>query len=309
MRLPNVPLLTLGGKQFWADVRHCHGWRIQRHVHTVHHRLLDPRNIRRACGQREHCEEALNDIRRRDGLPPMTGRAVIVLHGLIRTRSAMSGLCRILETTGRYKVFNVSYPSTRATIDWHAQNLGEIIAALDGIDEINFVAHSLGNLVIRHWMADCLTQNEGRLDPRVRRMVMLGPPNQGATIARRPELRPLMATLFGPAGRDLARHWPKLAEQLAVPPCEFGIIAGGRGATRGPNPLLPGDNDLVVTVEETRLPGARDFAIVPALHTFLMNDVKVQEYTLQFLTHGHFSVGQAQRPTDPPLHQSSSAPA
>ena len=299
MRLPNVPLPTLGGKQFWADVRHFHGWRIQRHVHTVHYRLLDPRNIRRACGTREHCEEALNEIRTRDRLPPMTGKAVIVLHGLIRTRSAMSGLCRFLECEGGYKVFNVSYPSTRATIDWHAQNLSEIISALEGIDEINFVAHSLGNLVIRRWMADCITKNNGSLGPRVRRMVMLGPPNQGAIIARRPELRPLMVTLFGPAGRDLARNWPKLAEELAVPPCEFGIIAGGRGALHGPNPLLPGDNDLVVTVEETRLEGARDFAIVPTLHTFLMNDPQAQEFTLEFLSHGHFpvtvAVGQAKR--------------
>jgi hypothetical protein len=86
----------------------------------------------------------------------------------------------------------------------------------------------------------------------------------------------------------LARHWPKLAATLAVPPCEFGIIAGGRCAARGHNPLLAGDNDLVVTVEETRLGGARDFAVVPVLHTFLMNDPKVRKLTLRFLKHGEF---------------------
>jgi pimeloyl-ACP methyl ester carboxylesterase len=212
----------------------------------------------------------------------MCGKAVIVLHGLIRTRSSMNGLCRVLETEGGYTVFNVSYPSTRATIDWHAENLDKIILGLDGIDEINFVAHSLGNLVIRRWMAE-------RLDPRVRRMVMLGPPNQGAQIARRRELRPLMVTLFGPAGRQFARHWPEIAPRLAIPACQFGIIAGGRGSPRGYNPMLTGDDDLVVAVDETRLDGAADFTVVPVPHTFLMTNRRVHELTLNFLRHGRFT--------------------
>jgi pimeloyl-ACP methyl ester carboxylesterase len=285
----NLPLPTLGGKQFWADLHHFRGWRIQRHVYTGHCRLVDPQNVRRAWGSRDRCHEVLRAVSRAHPLPAMRGKSVVVLHGLIRTRRAMHGLCRCLETEGGYTVFNVSYPSTRATIDWHAQNLDEIIAGLDGIDEINFVAHSLGNLVVRRWMSDHLASPSRRLDPRIRRMVMLGPPNQGAAIARRPELRPLLVTLFGPAGRQLARHWPEIAPRLAVPPCEFGVIAGGRGSPRGYNPLLVGDDDLVVTVEETRLAGAHDFAILPVPHTILMNNRRVQEYTLRFLKRGSFA--------------------
>ncbi len=39
--LPNLPLPTMGGKQFWSDVRWRSGWRVQRHIWTGHHRLLD----------------------------------------------------------------------------------------------------------------------------------------------------------------------------------------------------------------------------------------------------------------------------
>ena len=39
---PNLPIRTLGGRQFWADVDWFAGWRIQEHVWTGHHRLLDP---------------------------------------------------------------------------------------------------------------------------------------------------------------------------------------------------------------------------------------------------------------------------
>ena len=65
-------------------------------------------------------------------------------------------------------------------------------------------------------------------------------------------------------------------------------MAGGKGDNNGYNPLIPGDDDAVVTVESTKLPGARDFRVLPVLHTFFMDDKRAQELTLHFLNHGHF---------------------
>ena len=87
-----------------------------------------------------------------------------------------------------------------------------------------------------------------------------------------------------------------MQERLAIPPCPFGIIAGGDDDPEGGNPLLDGNDDMVVTVAETRLPGAADFVIVPALHTFIMDDAQVQEYTLRFLQHGYFIAPEVRRP-------------
>ena len=50
MNLPNLPTPTFGGLHLWADVRWQDGWRIQKHVWTGHHRLLDPSGVRRAWG-------------------------------------------------------------------------------------------------------------------------------------------------------------------------------------------------------------------------------------------------------------------
>jgi hypothetical protein len=94
----------------------------------------------------------------------------------------------------------------------------------------------------------------------------------------------------------LGRQWDRLQQRLATPSFEFGIIAGGRGGERGYNPLVPGDNDGVVSVASTRLAGAADFAVLPALHTFMMNDAKVQEYTLRFLQHGYFVSPERKQP-------------
>ena len=64
--------------------------------------------------------------------------------------------------------------------------------------------------------------------------------------------------------------------------------AGGKGDDRGYNPLVPGDDDLVVSVASTKLAGATDFRVLPVKHTFMMDDKTVQEYTLRFLQKGWF---------------------
>ena len=289
-----IPMPTLGGKQFWADELFFHQWRIQRNVYTEHCRLLDADDYRHASGSYEHCLAVLEEIKVRRKLPPMHGRAVIVLHGLAHSREGMAGLAQYLNEQGGYQeVFNVGYPSTRLDIGEHAQALKHILRHLDGIHEIDFVAHSMGNIVIRHYLGD---QAGRKPDGRLRRFVMLGPPNHEAYLALLVADNTLFQLVTGQPGQQLGRQWDRLQERLATPSFEFGIIAGGRGGERGYNPLVPGDNDGVVSVASTRLAGAADFAVLPALHTFMMNDAKVQEYTLRFLQHGYFVSPEQKQP-------------
>ncbi len=294
---PNLTLPTLGGLQLWADVQFCGHWHIQRNVVSGHYRLLDGRQIRRAWGSLEQCRHRLEQYRAQRHLPPMSGQAVIVMHGLLRSSLTMSGLARYLRKAGNYTVFNVNYPSTILPVREHAAALAQILAHLDGIEEIHFVCHSLGNLVVRHYLADCERGLHGGVaDARIRRMVMLGPPNHGAQ----------MAGIFGtidPLGFMAAaqeiRKWKELESLLATPRFPFGVIAGGRGqATRGYNPLLSTDNDLIVTVESTRLAGAADFLMLPVLHGLMMDNRQVRQHTLNFLQHGWFVAEHHRQPID-----------
>jgi pimeloyl-ACP methyl ester carboxylesterase len=292
----NLVMPTLGGVQFWTDELFFHELHIQRNCFSNHYRLLDGKGRRLAWGTFEQCRAALETIKAEQKLPPMSGRAVILLHGLAGYSSQMKPIGRALQAAGDCSVFNVSYASTRAAVASHAAALAKIIAHLDGIEEINFVAHSLGNLVTRHYLADAMQAADGKADPRWKRMVMLGPPNQGATIAEAVCRNSAAELLLGESSQQLARCWSDLAEHLATPPFEFGIIAGGRSAEHGYNPLLTGDNDLVVTVESTRLAGAADFVVLPVLHRFIMDSEKVQEYTQRFLNKGFFLSAEARQP-------------
>lgn len=284
----NLALPTQGGKQFWADEFYFHDMHIQRNVLSHHCRLLDGGNVRRAWGTFEQCHAKLRQIADEKSLPAMQGDAVVLLHGLFRSSSSMNDMARFLKDQGGYSVFNVSYPSTRASISDHAQSLHRVLQSLEGIDNINIVAHSLGNIVLRQYLTD-QTRPEEQVQPdsRLRSMVMLGPPNQGSQLARTFSRTYLFRSLAGKSAVQLGKDLTAQDAKLATPSFPFGIIAGGHG-DRGYNPWLTSDDDLIVTVESTRLAGASDFAVVPVMHTYIMDDPTVQQYTLQFFSHGYF---------------------
>jgi len=288
---------TAGGKQFWADVCFFHDWRIQRNALTGHHRLLDGENHRHTWGTYEACRAALDEIRDRDNLPPMQGKAVVILHGLFRTRSAMANLRSAIADGNDYSVFCMGYPTTRGSVADHARSLDSAVRSLEGITELNFVAHSLGNLVVRHWLKDFADGGVSlAAGQSFGRMVMLAPPNFQPQLATK-LLRTQFATFVaGAAAEQMATGWEDLESRLTTPHFEFGVLAGGKGDGRGYNPLIPGDDDGVVTVESTRLPGARDFRCLPVLHSFFMNDHKVHEMTARFLAHGYFESAEARQP-------------
>jgi pimeloyl-ACP methyl ester carboxylesterase len=286
---------TMGGQIFWADELVYFGWRIQRNTFTGHCRLLDENKRRRTSGTFEHCSAKLEEIKRQEKLPPMKGKAVLVLAGLGDPRAIAGDMTGFLHDRGGFMAACVAYPSLFDDIGQHAKSLDSVIRHLDGIEEIDFVGHSMGNIVIRRYLGDQTDAAHGKQpDRRIKRIVMLGPPNQGAELAEKLGDNRAFMAVFGASGQQLGKRWNELKPTLATPQCEFGIIAGGRGEDHGYNPLLPGDNDGIVTVASTRLAGARDFLLVNEVHFSLFHSANVQARVLEFLKHGCF-VSEAKR--------------
>ncbi len=272
---------TAGGLQFWGDVHFFQGYRIQQNILTGHYRLLDHDNNRKEFGSLESCQEKLELIKRRANLCEMQGKAVILVHGILRTANSFNAMKIRLQDEG-YLTFGFGYPSTRITITEAAEYLHQCIHSLDGISEINLVVHSMGGLVVR----SMLSQGS---DPRFGRMVMMGTPNNGAVPADVLKQNPIFKGLFGPAGQQLGTDKDGLIPQLPVPDFEFGILAGGKGDEKGFNPLLKGDDDGTVSVESSRLDGAADFIRMPVLHSFLMQNDDCIDAAVSFLKTGRFN--------------------
>ena len=284
----NLPTPTFGGGQFWGDVRFFRGWKIQQNVFTGHHRLLDPKDVRRAWGAREACELQLDEVIGTEKLEPMSGTAVILLHGAIRSSKSLRKLGLELAKDG-YLVVPFDYPSTKAEIETSADYLQQVIERLDGVTRIHFVVHSMGGLVVRSW--------SGRYrDKRAGRLVMIGVPNRGARMADHLKTNLLFRLLYGRAGQQLGSDPEGFISRLPTPNFEFAVIAGKAGTSRGFNPLVPGDDDGTVAVESTRLPGAADFISVRGSHSFLMFKPAVIEWTRRYLKHGHFREDGSKQP-------------
>ena len=127
---------------------------------------------------------------------------------------------------------------------------------------------------------------------------MLAPPNRGSSFARTLKKSKVFEWITGDSGNQLGSSWDELEKKLATP-ANFGIVAGSTRDGRGTNPLILGDDDVVVGVNETRLPGAADFLVVPSIHTTIMNHDKVHRATHTFLKQGHFVSAEARKPIQP----------
>lgn len=278
---PNVPLPTLGGLQFWTDYQWNDGWRIQQHSITSHWRLISPSNVRFAWGSRAACEQALQDRVAADQTPDP--HIVVVMHGLLRSSHSMAKMHQALSRSGPGRPVYFEYASTRRPISEHAAALREWVESLPGKPRIDFVCHSMGNIVTRHAMASWQRNDPQGVLPRIGRMVMLGPPNQGAGIARRLGKLGLFEIVTGRGGTELGAAWELFQKELATPPCPFAIVAGDMTESWLQNPLISGPSDFLVLVEETKLEGYAEFRTVPVLHSLIMSDASVQEFVSRFL--------------------------
>ena len=273
---------TLGGRQFWGDVHFFRDWRIQKRVQSERFRLLDGKDRRFASGTFEQCLMELERQKKIRRLEPYRGKAVVLLHGIMRSAKSFNPFRRELEKKG-YHVYSVDYPSTRVSIEQAADYLHQVLQSLEGIDQLSLIGHSMGGLVIRAWFQE-------HEDARIDKVIMLGTPNQGAEMAEALKNFLPFQWVLGEAGQQLATNEMNSARHLAVPSVPFGIIAGGRGEqTNGYNPWLPGDDDGTVTVASAHLEGEADFLRLPCLHMFLMRDKWVIKAALQFLETGKFS--------------------
>ncbi|HHO53821.1 MAG TPA: alpha/beta fold hydrolase [Deltaproteobacteria bacterium] len=290
MDLPYLPLPTFGGKQLWGDVFLHAGFRIQRNVITGHHRLLSPSDLRMASGSWERCRAAFEDLYAQQAPAPEDRHLVLLLHGIFRSKDSFGPMTRALRRAG-YDAHAINYPSTRRSLEEHADQLETLLEQVRGVSRVSFVTHSMGGIVARVLLGR--TDALWRSQLEVNRLLMIGTPNQGAEIASRLQpISPFMAV----AGPALHQLHPDHAAKLPIPDVPFGIVAGGRGTPQGFNPLLPGDNDMTVTVEETRLPGAEDFLLVNAVHTFIMVHPQVIEATQRYLETGVLACGEPQAP-------------
>ncbi len=212
-----------------------------------------------------------------DGNP---ASVVVLLHGLYMTGGWMGLLRRRLEKFG-HRAVAFSYSSLGQGAPANADALQRWLAEMDW-RRVDFVAHSLGGLVLRHLFHRHPGQRPGRV-------VTLGTPHQPSCAARSVESLGLGFLLGRSGDEGLLGGIPIWDSHTQI-----GSVAGSRGLGIGRffhRQNVP--NDGAVTVPETQFEGMTDHVVVPVNHAALIFSRSVARLCNEFLRHGQFRSAKA----------------
>ena len=207
---------------------------------------------------------------------------IVLLHGLWMHGLEMGVLRRRLQANTGMRSVAFSYPSMRGGLAEHVRRLLEF-ARRHEVEQMHFVGHSLGGLVI----LDALRATND-LPPG--RAVLLGTPLQGSLAARGMASRlPFGRAMLGmTAYQELVHGTPRQWSGRR----DLGVIAGSYSVGLGR--LFVGRNvesDGTVLVSETLLPGAADHIVLRTSHTSMLFSAEVAAQTAHFLQQGSFRRG------------------
>jgi len=208
---------------------------------------------------------------------------VILLHGLLRSDASMQKMESRLTDTG-FIVLNVDYPSRTAKVrELSDAAIGEALqdARLKECEQVHFVTHSLGGILVRSYF-------KRHKDKRLGRVVMLGPPNKGSEVVDTIGATWFFKKLNGPAGNELGTDNESVPNTLGAVDFECGVIAGDRSIDVISSMMIAGPDDGKVSIERTKVEGMQEHSVVHATHTFMMKNDAVIEKTIRFLTTGSF---------------------
>ena len=206
---------------------------------------------------------------------------ILFVHGLWM-HGCVFGLHRRQLRAMGWRSHAYSYPSLRGSLAGAADGLAVFIAGLDG-RPLHLVGHSLGGCVVLDMLARHHPQGIGRI-------VLLGSPTRGSYAAQQILRVPVLRHALGRVlPQWLARPMPEVDPAL-----DIGVIAGNRPIGLGR--IVPGmekPNDGMVTVSETRWPGARDHIVLPVTHMQMLWSRACLAQALRFADAGAFDHGAA----------------
>ncbi len=207
--------------------------------------------------------------------------AAVFVHGLWLTGAESALMRRRLATRHGFECHSFSYRTIARTMSEVITSLASFVERIEA-DQVHFVGHSLGGLVLYRYFEAAPRAKPGRV-------VFLGSPTVKSRTAERVGRLPLFSSLVGRlASEELV--WPQGQREWRFER-ELGLIAGTRPIGIGRFfARFDEDCDGTIGVSETKLPGHTAHMSMPVSHLGMMASSAVADEVGEFLVNGRFRV-------------------
>ncbi len=209
-------------------------------------------------------------------------KCVILLHGMFRTAHDMHYLEKGLQELG-YQTLSPTLPATFGSLKNCTLKLEHFLAGkLEGYEKIYFVAHSMGGLVTRSYLARNTL-------PHLERCVLIGVPNHGVSLTSTVNWNPF----FGAVIRilpSLVPPGPTIGKPMNTPPPEIGLIGGTVNKDIAFGFLFGYPSDGRVPVDSIPLDEAKETVWLPLNHHKIHWSPECLDLVNRFLTSGSFTL-------------------
>lgn len=196
---------------------------------------------------------------------------ILLIHGLGRTPLSMWPLSKALQAAG-HTTESFGYTTMNQSFDGIAQRLRDRLHSLSSDGPYGIVSHSMGGVLTRAALAKATF-------PLPAHVVMLAPPNQSPLAGRLAHRLPPFRWFAGQSGDNLASR--DFYTRLPTLSCPYTLVAGTPGPVGAWSPFGNEPNDLIVGIEEVKMQPDDKVVTVTALHSFIMNNAKVKDITVQ----------------------------
>lgn len=208
----------------------------------------------------------------------MEKEVVVLVHGFFKNRSDMRYLEKGLQEHG-FETCCVDLPTTFACFEDCLKSLEWQLSHFTQQDKLHYVAHSMGGLLVRAYLAACGHSKTGHC-------VFIATPQQGTALAAIAHKFPLYSSVFKPIQSLLPCTGSENAETSIESP--LGVVAGSRSMGVLGSLFLNEPNDGRVEVASAQSQDADEFLVVPFGH----KDIHHQRLTLlnvvEFIRTGKF---------------------
>ena len=215
---------------------------------------------------------------------------VITVHGFLQSDKSVEDLQRSLSWVG-LKTYNFEYRSSSGSIRDHGRSLAKFtqeVAEQNPDQEINFVTHSLGALLLRVACNDACFPEKAKTS----RAVLFAPPSRGSEFGRKfMNIGTVYRCLGFDLGYELSTYTLSDIMELGSYPkaMKILIIAGCRGSRF----FMNKENDGVIAVDETGIENPFYFQTFYVTHYRILHYPPALNLTRYFILN-EFSDGECE---------------